>query len=402
MRKLPNIKLKEIDGYAKLLARGFDTVKETFNMNIPESLIERLEGQKKLAAEKFDGQEGGMVAFGGEVLKLSPYGTRSALYVLGNDDFTIFLRSPKMEWCVSVEYRAAGLWEYGLETLRKRVLDCLFLEMRPQAHRGSVYNISDARSWQRVSKIDYAFDFYSPNFTAEMTPAIMERLFCPSKTKKDVDGEVKFKAYGKGVELETLTIGKKNNLQVQIYNKGKEITDTNGKSWMYALWAREGYKLPSDGKAKDVWRLEIRFGSEFLKNRGILTLQDAYHLLPALITEAIFTRRLTDVNLGDSNRSRWPMNPLWVAAYKSLADGVLCMLPMGRQTTLSDSARAEKLKKSIAGNIRSLAVLTDGDLDEGTAERLTYECYEIMLSDPAGHKKTEKAINRYFFTKEAA
>ena len=400
MRTIPDIKLNEIEGYAKVLARGFDTVKETFNVQIPEALMERLQIERNEAHEKFDGAEGLLVKFGDEEMKLSPYGTKSALFVLGNDDFTIFIRSPKMEWCVSVEYRAAGLWEYGLEKLRERALKCLFKEVRPIVHKGCLYDLSDPRSHQRISIVHFAFDFHSPAFTKEMKPSIMEQIFCPSATKKSVQG-TEYSAYGKGTELETLTIGKKNNLQVQVYNKGKEITDTSGKTWMYDLWARAGY-APNDGKAQDVWRLEIRFGSEFLKNRGILTIFDVHEELPALITEALFTRRLSEKSTGDSNRWRWPMHALWVAAYKELGEGYPFMLPLGRKCTLSDEARAECLKKSIAGNLRSLSVLKVGDLDELTAINIIVECYDIMRHDPDGKRKTERAINRYFFAKEAA
>lgn len=400
MRTIPDIKLREIEGYAKVLARGFDTVKETFNMQVPDSLIERLDAEKKRLSED-ENSAGDIITFGDEQLKLSPYGTRSALYVLGNDDFTIFLRSPKMEWCVSVEYRSAGLWEYGLEKLRDRALKCLFKEMKPIPHKDCVYGLDDARSWQRVSIIHWAFDFYSPEFSKEMRPAILEQIFCPSATKKSGQG-IEYGAFGKGNSLETLTIGKKNNLQVQVYNKGKEIKDTNGKTWMFDLWARSGWQLPDDGHAVDVWRLEFRYGSEFLKNRGLLTLDEALEELPAILTEGIFTRRLSDKVASDSNRSRWPMHALWVAAYKEIGEGYPFMLPLGKQSTTTIEAKAAALKKTTAGNLRALAIMTCGDVDDLTAINLIAECYDMMKYDPDGKRKTDRCITRYFFANEAA
>lgn len=392
MRELPNIPLAEIEGYAHAIARGWDTVKETFDLHVSDALIEQLENCKRHARADHGG--GLEIQFGGETLKLSEYGTRSALFVLGNDDFTIFIRSPRMPWCVSVEYRSAGLWEYGFEALRERALKCILKECPPKCgenHRGNPAN------WQRVSIAHFAFDFYSPEFSKDMTGAIFDRVICPSAVKKREN----FECWGRGNKLETITIGKKDTLQVQIYDKGKEITNISGKEWMFKIWERAGYYPPDDKKAKDVWRIELRFGADFLRNRGILTIFDLYDVLPAILTEGLFTRRLTVESVTDKNRWRWPLHPLYVAAYRQVGENVTEMIPMGRVLTQSDQARIHNAKQAIAGYLRSLTVLSIGDMDEGTAKNLIEDIYALMLADPDGEAKAEKARLRYLYVKEA-
>lgn len=401
MRAIPTVSLCEIESYAKSLAKGWDTVKETFNVRFPERFFEQLRETREVAHDDTN-SAGAIIQFGGEKMRLSPYGTRSALFVLMNDDFTLFFRSPKMEWAVSVEYSAAGLWEYGLEALRERALKAILREGRPYPYSGSKSSdLNDPRTWQRVSIAHFAFDFYSEEFTRAMTPAILESIVCPAPVKKAEDFSIKGQAWGKGSKLETITIGRKNNLQVQIYDKGKEITEASGKTWMFDVWKQSGYEPPVDKKAKDVWRFEIRFGADFLRDRGILTIFDLHDQLAALLTEAIFTRRLTVQSVTDRNRWRWPLHPLFVAAYREIGSKTI-MVPLGRQQTESDKAKADRLKKTIAGNLRALTILSVGDMDEESARRYVDEAYDYMVSDPDRDKKNERAVVRYYFVKEAA
>lgn len=400
MREIPNIELHDVKGYAKPLANGWDTVKETFDVIISERLVESLEMAKREA--RGENKDGVVIQFGGEEMMLRPYGTKSAIFVLENDDFRIFMRSPKMHWPVSIEYSAAGLWEYGLHALRERAINALVKECPPKCARELV---NDIALWQRVSVAHYAFDFHSEEFSRDMTPAIFSGIVCPAPVKKSVNFSMDCSAHGRGVTLETLTIGKKDTLQVQIYNKGQEITDISGKDWMFKVWAQSGYVVPKDknGKAKpkDVWRLECRFGSNFLKDRAILTIDDLLENLSALVTEAIFTRRLTVESVTDKNRWRWALHPLFVSAYKQ-TDGLVEMLPLGRVQTESIEAKKDRIKKAIAGNVRALTVLDVGDMDELDAWQFVIEAYQLLLDDPDGDKKTERAQMRYHFVREAA
>lgn len=91
--------------------------------------------------------------------------------------------------------------------------------------------------------------------------------------------------------------------------------NVSGKTWMRDLWARHGFEF-SDDQWGDVWRLEIRFGKGFLRERNIRHPAEIARFLPELIAEALSTRRLC-VPTNDMKRRRWPMHPLWTAAYRA-------------------------------------------------------------------------------------
>lgn len=406
-REVPNIEMPEIEGYATPIASGWDTVKETFKVSIPERLLEQLEITKREGRD--NGRAGSMVRFGREDFRLWPTGASGSLFVLENDDYRVYIKPPQFEWCVSIEYTAAGLWEYGLHALRERALENLLLEVKPLCDER---DLGRPVAWQRVSVAHFAFDFHSPEFSKDMTSRIYDTVICPAPVGKGMnkqepgyeENSQPVEAWGRGRRIETLTIGKKSTLQLQIYDKGREITAASGKTWMYKIWAQAGYKPEIENgkeRARDVWRVEIRFGSKFLKDRGVLTLPELHEKLHALLTEAIFTRRITVESVTDRNRWRWPLHPLFVCVYKQ-TDGLVDYPPLGRQKTESDEVMAERIKKAIAGNLRALTVLAVGDMDSSDAWRFVQEAYDLMIKDPDGEKKNEKARTRYFYAGEAA
>src|SRR5947209_11416596 len=118
--------------------------------------------------------------------------------------------------------------------------------------------------------------------------------------------------------VSTLAFSKhRSPISCSIYNKTLEITQKSQKTWFYDLWCRNGWDNTSD-----VWRVEFRFKREFLHQVGI---EWAYDLLDEM-------QRLWEYAAGhcaggedglsdgwlryvlpneDSNRSRWPVHPVW-------------------------------------------------------------------------------------------
>lgn len=386
-RPIPQISLSPVEeGYAVLLAEGWDTIAETYNMSVSEALQERLEAAR-LEAEALDLRHENTpraFPFGGETLQIYPRRPGRGLWVLACDDFQITFRSPAMEWAITVRYSSAGLWEWGWWPLRNRVLALFFQDC---SSRGS--------DWTRISEAHWCWDFHSPAFSEEFRPRIVENVVCHSSTKKSFMVEV----WARGSRGETLTIGKKGYLQVQVYDKGQEITDASGKTWMFGLWERSGWRPPEDGRAKDVWRLEVRMYGDFLKDRGV---PDAAQLelgLLELLTEALVTRRLTSPS-GDRNRWRWPMHPLWVLAWRA-AGGLAEMRPLGRQVTEAGDAIMQQMIAGIAGTARAACVLRVGDWDPIVAEQIIRAALTRAKNDPAGKKKVEKLEERYRYVAEA-
>jgi len=392
-RSIPDICLSPVEkGYATLVASGWDTVAETFNVKFKSGVVERLDHAKAHALELDERGEGrALIQFGGEELQVSPYGGRGVVYWLANDDFAVIVRSPKTDWCVTIRYSAAGLWEEGLVKLRGRALAALLREAGPVGE-----------DWQRVSEAHWAFDFYSPSFTGEMKPGISNNVICHSSTKSDETAEhkqiVDFKTreITKRVRAETLYIGQRKPLEICIYDKGREINEKSGKTWMVRLWEQNGMGegfFPDGERIQHVWRVEIRMRGDFLKDRGCKNLADVTEHIQQLLTEAIVTRRLTSPT-SDSNRWRWPLHPMWTVAYQEVGE-LRTMRPLGRQITTAGDALERQLIRQAAGTLRAITVLNVGGYDEVSANRKISEIWDALANDEGHERKVEVLEERY-------
>lgn len=101
--------------------------------------------------------------------------------------------------------------------------------------------------------------------------------------------------------MQTFKFGE-SDIVLRIYDKVAEIEEQSGKSWFFELW----------GVAENVWRIEWQTRKDTLKRFGIRTFDDLQDgqgdLLRYLAEEHTSLRNESD----DSNRSRWPLHPLWL------------------------------------------------------------------------------------------
>jgi hypothetical protein len=388
-RHFPDIRTDRIEGYASILAHNFDTVQESYCLKVGGVLEEKLQKAKEQAQERFDGDEGLTISFGGESFQIGAKGTRGKSWVLKNDDFMIMIGRGAKDWKISVKYLSAGLWEYGLYPLKKRILKCLLLEMQPYG-KGVVNDKPEI--WQRISKIDYAFDFYSPKFTQEMMHGnVRQNMVLPSKVKGGL--------YFTSDYDETIWFGKgSQTLQICVYDKGLEIQHSS-KAWMYKIYEREGYYPSEDDNGKHIWRVELRLQKEFIKNRQCLTLEHVTENLKDFLCEALAKRRLA-VKGSDTNKARWDLHPLWAECLYQIG-GAGRYRPMGRLTTLSAEEKAEIIKKGIAGSLRSLQVLETGSYDYVDSVILAQNCASDALEDENHDIKVKKAQEKYLYESEA-
>lgn len=366
--------------YATMLANGYDTVEETFLWRVDPRVADALDWHQEQVREEQNDQVIA-VGFGGETYAMRGTGAKGGFrWVFANDDL-LWMVQPAKGGVAKVRYKAAGLWEYGLAELRRRAEAGLMKSGRPTRP-----------AWKRVVRADYAWDFYSPAFSGEMTPALTAQVVCHSASKKHGHATVDLDWWARR-RMETLTIGAAGGLQVQVYDKGLEITEASGKTWMLTLWEAEGYHPPDEGRPRDVWRLEVRMWKDYLRDRNIETVDQLEQHRAELLSEALFTRRLTQPNPNDSNPRRWPLHPLWQHAQD--AAGSDHMLPLGRQLTGARQAVVDGLTKQAAGTLRAAAVaerdgfkIDDlGDLFDRVKARLD--------EDPEGAKKVARLRDRY-------
>lgn len=376
--------------YARLIAHGYDTVAETFLWRLSPGADKLLDDVKQAAREQSE-EDDGRTSFGfaGQRVQMHAFAPRGCSWLFSDDDMSFEIRRGGAGTC-TVRYRSAGLWEHGLDKLREEAAGSLLAAGRPTRH-----------DWRRITRADYAFDFWSPSFSAEMVPGIGSRVVAHAETKLTTTRKlapVEVDEIGKAAGIEYLRIGGASSqwLQVVVYDKLKEITEASGKTWMLKLWEREGY-LPPDGPA-DVWRLEARFFKEFLRERRIISVDDFQRERGKLISEALYSRRLTEAT-ADSNRRRWPLHPLWALAQRAAGGGA--MLPLGRRTTGARAAIVDQLHKQVAGTLVAGIVAADGDFALSSLPAVLERIEEIIRYDPGQKRKVERSQERYSLLDEA-
>jgi len=396
-RTRPDIQLEFCETeYAFLICHNFDWWQEALNLTVPATLWQRMEQAKAEARELDDSNKASVsFTFGGEKFELQAYGLRSKEFVLINDDIRLEIgrTDTAMEWTFGWRATAAGLWEHGVDALRKRVYAmCEHAGCRPRVEN---------QPWIKLTRADYAFDYWAPGFTPEMEPGITDRFVLPPGVKGH--GNFYLKSPKKGqyrAQLETFTIGKKGGLEIQIYDKLTEIREASGKDWMLEVWADHGYQPPGD--PADVWRVEVRMAGEWLKARTEKDPEKFLNLMWQLIAEGLQSRRLVLPQETDSNRSRWPVHPLWSLAIEAVGDPAV-FVPVGRKITGRRSEITKKFQTAIAGYIRTHAVVEHGvNFSEDELMALARRAADEALADKEHRRKIARTQGRYEFVDEAS
>ena len=382
LRDIPNVKFSAVDEEKyKLLSFGWDTVQESFDLVINEKWLKTLD-EKKLEAQE-NGRNGNpvLIEVAGECMAVMPSAWRGYSFLIQSDDLQVGIG--KRDWGASVKYLSAGLWEHGIDALREKARIIL----------AEICEKPKKDYWEKVSRCDFCFDIYSPAFSKEMKPAIMEGVCSLSRVKERANFRTEGgQIYMNGTRIETLTIGSKANLQVEVYDKSLEIRQKSQKKWFYEIWG-EAYET-------DVWRVEIRFSGKFLKNRGIISWEEVADNLEYLLTEALISRRIS-IPEKDKNRSRWAIHPLWSLIYNKYAGTE--MLKLGRRFTMRRDELAENIRQQIAGSLRCVTVLASGGFfDFELLEEELSLIMDTLKNDKKHRKKVKRAAERYQFIDEAA
>ncbi|HNB02288.1 MAG TPA: hypothetical protein PLK61_10815 [Nitrosomonas sp.] len=216
-----------------------------------------------------------VINLGGIEFLLQPYGSKSGFpFVISNQDFTISFgefNNPSF----FVKFRSLALWREGAIAMHQRFMQWAErLGLMPLKTEG-------------LSRVDFSFDYHLPVIDFD------EDNF--------VSLSVKDTQYRKDGKIQTFKLGE-SDVVLRIYDKVAEIEEQSGKSWFFELW----------GIAENVWRVEWQVRKDILKRFGIRTFADLQDgqgdVLRYLVTEHSTLREKID----DSNRSRWPLHPLWI------------------------------------------------------------------------------------------
>ena len=260
-----------------LLLSGLDTVECAYYLrsgDVSNLDFDALRVQRE-AMRQSKHPDSGVVNLSGVDFFLSPNGSKSGYpFIISNPDYSIQFgefNDPSF----FVKFTSYALWHKGAKALHEQ-----FTQWAGSLGFVSVRN-------EGLSRCDFAFDFLLESIDFDEDSFV---------TAADKDSQ--HRKHGK---VQTFTFGR-DEIVLRVYNKSDEIKEASGKVWLHPLW---------QGQTENVWRVEWQVRKETLKRFGLRTFQDLFDgngdLLRYLVSEHTSLRVKTE----DSNRSRWPLHPLW-------------------------------------------------------------------------------------------
>ncbi len=307
----------------KPLLSGLDTVECAYFLRSGQGSkldFERL-AQVREGMRASKRREPVVIDIGGKEFLLANHGTASGYpYLMENAEASIQFgefNDPGF----FVTYRSQALWHKGIEQLHQEF--CAW---------ASDLGLTAVRE-EGLSRVDFTIDFLVPEVDFD------EDSFVTLATK---DAQ-----HRRDRRIQTFRFGE-GDIVLRVYDKTAEIRESSAKTWFYPLWG---------GQTEGVWRIEFQIRKDVLRRFGIRTFEDlfdGYGDLLQYLTESHTTLRIPQ---SDSNRSRWPLHPLW----KGLQAHV-CTLPMrgvvrafDHETYLSE--RLLRIAVSVEGYLKHVAAI---------------------------------------------
>ncbi|MEQ8299380.1 MAG: hypothetical protein RH945_02435 [Hyphomonas sp.] len=221
-------------------------------------------------------------------------------------------------WGCRVSIKSLPLALFGAEEMKRRCdifLAELGVHLRP----------TDCR----VSRIDFAIDMLIPEF--ELNPS---NFVCHSKSKKTDYRQME--TTRSGDVISGVRIGKMPNLQLAVYDKRQDVI-AKKKDYWWSIWSqRAGREITRD---QTVWRFELRAGRNAIDSYYNCTSWELISHCFGNLLSNIASRIRMICPQSDTNRSRWPDDPIWSACRALIAD-----IPPHSTTIMNPRAILEKLE----------------------------------------------------------
>lgn len=370
MRNKPLSTLAPADGWQaapyRVIGQGCDTYAETYNLEWTREARQSIEAARSVAELDPRRKDGAPLCLGGEEWQVMGHGAKGGVvYVIQNPEIMLLVRSMNTDWSLTVRYRSAGIWGHGLPSLRARAA----------AFVARVAILKPDDDNPRVTRFDYAIDLNCPGFAPRY--ALGDQGFCFPQ------GTAKLRMIGSAQGPETFTLGSMGGLQVQLYDKVKEIREASGKDWFFQLWG---------GVKADVWRLETRFSGAWLKERGLRTFEAIESNLRPIISTALHAYRLTD---GSASRARRaPVHPLWWRAIQA-AGGADFGAAVVNLSTMKREEFHAMMRRNAIGTARSALVALRGEIDQAAMDDFMNDVAASEQFDPKRGQKIAKLQERH-------
>lgn len=378
-----------------VLYRNFDGLDVAFQGRITEELEGLLIVAKERAQEE---KQDALITYRGIDMHVGQTGSKGGYAFrcdTGPDGATWFFkkRSAKDNWGIRVSVKALCLALYNLGGARAMIYE--FLEG---------IGVAVAIKGESISRVDYAVDMLLPDF--DLNP---EHMVMHSAMKRsEVKGEGKLRSSGKSGKYESVTAGKMPGRQVIIYDKRAEVIQKN-KGYWWEIWNawRRAAGLPQldrhDVERAQVWRVEVRAGKKYLKDKwGITTWEDLDRLLGNVFLSTLKDIRYK-VPANGINRFRWHEDPVWGVVKGVIKDDLFEMICPADGKIIKKILRAEKqaeLQQQFVGLAATVGVVMGADETQvgelpAMMEKVLREAIDPNV--PEFVKKMKRAQERYTF-----
>ena len=205
---------------------------------------------------------------------LQPYGSSSGYPLVLSNDWAVVSYGQRNSPPFYVKFLSQALWAQGWEALVAR-----FLAWAEGAGFAPI-------APERISRADFCFDYWIPE------PDFAHDDFV-TLCAKDA-------AYRDRRVMQTFDFGR-GDAKLRVYDKVAEITQQSGKTFFFDLWK----------ESEQVWRIEWQIRKPLLKRFGLRTFEGLRSQAGDLLTYMSTEHDTLRIPTNDSNRSRWPLHPLW-------------------------------------------------------------------------------------------
>lgn len=296
--------------YPTLVHSGFDTLDFAMQGFLPFDILKKLKAAKDEAIKNnsptilYLGLNNILVQVlgngrqGGYAFQLNS-GTVGAIYAIKDSQSV-------SDWNIFVNIGSAALLQYGYHEAKRIALSELI-------QFGAILG------QESISRVGYCFDFLMNGFelNAEQLVAHSRSSKTAFTNKPYIDDKTKY-AY-RGRKLETLTVGKIPNLQIQIYDKRREVIQKQKPYW-FNVWGTD-----ANDPEQQVWRVEVRAGKRHLKETwGLRTFKDIEDSFGDVVRAALEKIRYLDnnQNYDTVNVTRAALHPIWLETQRAAKEAL--------------------------------------------------------------------------------
>lgn len=295
----------------RIVHTGFDGIDLALKTTVPIELVEFLEEGKATAQELMTDVWGTFVGLdiqSGQTGKRGGYAFTFRVYEFG---VTWFAKRPRASdpWGLHVSIGSRELALNGLDRTRQK-LNALLSQLGFQLPHDGV----------SINRVDFAVDVLAPGFVLDPDAFV----FHSRANRKAISEFETVETNGHSGRTTSVTIGKMPGRQVIVYDKREEVLKHRKHEWP-PIWnknLRAAGLSPVDMSERtesQVWRIELRLGKDALRNRKDIRGWGSLHEhLQAEMDQLAQDVTLT-VPSTDSNRSRWPLHPLWPTIQATIA-----------------------------------------------------------------------------------